>query len=76
MATDLLTDVMKTKGKKYTRQKMTENKIPMRNLKVVTSKTRNKPDRATTRPDCVFAFIDHVTNMERQMDEQTGETTK
>ena len=30
----------------------------------------NKPDRATMRPDCVSAWIDHVTYMERQMDEQ------
>ena len=36
----------------------------------------NKPDRAKMRPDCVFACIDHVTYMERQMDEQTDETTK
>ena len=36
----------------------------------------NKPDRATMRPDCVSVCIDHVTYMERQMDEQTGETTK
>ena len=36
----------------------------------------NKPDRATMRPDCVSTCIDHVTYMERQMDEQTGETTK
>ena len=36
----------------------------------------NKPDRATMRPGCVSACIDHVTFMERQMDEQTGETTK
>ena len=36
----------------------------------------NKPDRATMRPDRVSACIDHVTYMERQMDEQTGETTK
>ena len=28
------------------------------------------------RPDCVSACIDHVTYMERQMDKQTGETTK
>jgi len=34
---------------------------------------RNKPDRATMRPGCVSACIDHVTYMERQMDEQTGE---
>ena len=39
-------------------------------------KWKNKPDRATMRPGCVFACIDHVTYMERQMDEQTGETTK
>ena len=36
----------------------------------------NKPDRATMRPDCVSACIDHVTYMERQMDEQTSETTE
>ena len=33
----------------------------------------NKPDRATMRPGRVSACIDHVTYMERQMDEQTGE---
>ena len=38
-------------------------------------KKKNKPDRATMRPDCVSACIDHVTYMERQMDEQMGETT-
>ena len=38
--------------------------------------TKNKPDRATMRPDCVSTCIDHVTYMERQMDEQTGETTE
>ena len=32
----------------------------------------NKPDRATLRPDCVFACIDHVTYMERQMDKKAG----
>ena len=37
---------------------------------------RNKPDRAKMRPDCVSACIDHVTYTERQMDEQTGETTE
>ena len=36
----------------------------------------NKPDRATMRPGCVSACIDHVTYMERQMDEQTGEMPK
>ena len=36
----------------------------------------NKPDRATMHPDCVFACIDYVTYMERQMDEHTDETTK
>ena len=36
----------------------------------------NKPDRAKMRPDCVSACIDHVTYTERQMDEQTGETTE
>ena len=36
----------------------------------------NKPDRATMRPGCVSACIDHVTYVwERQMDEQTGEKT-
>ena len=33
----------------------------------------NKPDQATMSPDCVSMCIDHVTYMERQMDEQTGE---
>ena len=33
---------------------------------------KNKPDQATMRPDCVSMCIDHVTYMERQMDEQTG----
>ena len=28
------------------------------------------------RPGCVFACIDHVIYMDRQMDEQTGEMTK
>ena len=37
---------------------------------------KNKPDRATMRPGCVSACIDHVTYMERQMDKQTGEMTK
>ena len=37
---------------------------------------QNKPDRAPMRLDCVSACIDHVINMERQMDEQTGETTE
>ena len=37
---------------------------------------KNKPDRVTMRPDCDSACIDHVTYMERQMDEQTGETTE
>ena len=36
----------------------------------------NEPDRATMRPGRVSACMDHVTYMERQMDEQTGETTK
>ena len=36
----------------------------------------NKPTRANMRPDCVFACIDHVTYMEKPMDEQTGEMTK
>ena len=35
----------------------------------------NKPDRATMRPGCVFACIDHMIYMERQMDEQMGEMT-
>ena len=39
-------------------------------------KLRNKPDWATMRPGCVSACIDHVTYMERQMDEQMGEMTK
>ena len=43
------------------------------------SLTLNKPDRATMRPGCVSACIDHATYvilcMERQMDEQTGEKT-
>ena len=33
---------------------------------------KNKPDQATMRPGCVSICIDHVTYMERQMDEQTG----
>merc|ERR1711911_253375 len=32
----------------------------------------NKPDRATMRPGRVSACIDHVTYMERQMDEHVG----
>ena len=32
-----------------------------------------KPDRATMRPDCVSACIEHVTWIERQMDELTDE---
>ena len=36
----------------------------------------NKPDQATMRPGCVLACIDHVTDIERQMDEQTGEMTE
>ena len=35
----------------------------------------NKPDRATMRPDCVSACIDHVTYMERQMDRWTDRQT-
>ena len=35
-------------------------------------KKKNKPDQATMRPGCVSMCIDHVTYMERQMDEQTG----
>ena len=35
-----------------------------------------KPDRGKMRPDCVSACIDHVTYLERQMEEQTGEMTK
>ena len=35
-----------------------------------------KHDWATMRPGCVSACIDHVTYMERQMDEQMGEMTK
>ena len=38
--------------------------------------TLNKPDRAKMRPDCVSACIDHVTYKERQMDEQTDETSE
>ena len=38
--------------------------------------TFNKPDRAKMRPDCVSACIDHVTYTEKQMDDQTGETTE
>ena len=30
----------------------------------------NHPDRAMMRPDCVFACIEYVTYIERQMDEQ------
>jgi len=44
--------------------------------KKIRRKARNKPDRATMRPDCVSVCIVHVTYMERQMDEQTGETTE
>ena len=36
----------------------------------------NKPDRATMHTGRVSVCIDHVTYMESQMDEQTGETTK
>ena len=36
----------------------------------------NKPDQATMRPGCVSICIDHVTYIERQMDEQTGEMTE
>ena len=36
----------------------------------------NKPDRATMRPDCVSACIDHVTYIERPRDEQMGVTTE
>ena len=36
----------------------------------------NKPDQATMHPDCVAAFIDHVTYKERQIDEQSSETTE
>ena len=39
---------------------------------------KNKPDRATMRPDCDSVCIEHVTYMERQMDveEKTDETTE
>ena len=37
---------------------------------------RNKPNRATMRPDCDFACIDHVTCIERQIDNQMGKTTE
>ena len=40
------------------------------------AKKKNKPDRATMRPDCVSACIDHVTYIERHTDEQTGVTTE
>ena len=43
---------------------------------LVSMVVRNKPDWATMRPGCVSACIDHVTYMERQMDEQMGEMTK
>ena len=39
-------------------------------------KNKNKPDRATMRPECVSACIDHVPYMERQMDEQMDQTTE
>ena len=39
-------------------------------------KDLNKPDQATMRPGWVSACIDHVTYMERQMDEQTDETSE
>ena len=39
-----------------------------------TASTMNKPNWATMRPGRVSACIDHVTYMERQIDEQTGET--
>ena len=38
--------------------------------------SENKPDRATMRPGRVSACIDHVTYMERLMDEQTRKTTE
>ena len=37
---------------------------------------RNKPDRATMRPDCVFLWFEHITYIERQMDELTDESTE
>merc|ERR1712074_430225 len=37
---------------------------------------KNKPDRATMRPGRVCACIDHVTYMGRQMDKQTGLSSK
>ena len=49
------------KEKKNNRNQKTEN---------------NKLDRATMRPNCVSGCIEHVTYMERQMNEFTDETTK
>ena len=40
------------------------------------SKQINKPKLATMRPDCVSAYIDHVTHMDSQMDKQTDGTTR
>ena len=53
-------------------------KIPLRLISQgpIGKKTLYKPDRAKMRPDCVSACIDHVTYKERQMDEQTDETTE
>ena len=43
---------------------------------IMSKNESNKPDRATMRLGCVFACIDHVIYMERQMDEQIGGMTK
>ena len=47
-----------------------------KNLVTEREREKNKPDRATMRPGCVFACIDHVMYMERQMDDQMGGMTK
>ena len=47
-----------------------------RYLTIVPKKMKNKPDRATKRPDCVSACIEHVTWNERQMDELTDKMTE
>ena len=44
----------------------------MKIFQIILVNYNNKPDRAKMRPDCVSACIDH----ERQMDEQTGETSE
>ena len=63
-----LRDIEPQNGKKFKRTQA--------ELKKGSLIKKNKPDRATMRPDCVSASIEHVTYMERQMDEQTDETTE